>query len=82
MADDGLSRQVIADLFGLSRPAINVRMRRLGITTNGHRQPEEVHGVGGKKPAKLVPSAEALRAVSIFQMGFDVHDHSVFRTPI
>jgi len=69
MADDGLSRQVIADLFGLSRPAINVRMRQLGIKTNGRSKPQEVHGTSGQKPAKLVPSPEALRSVSVFHLG-------------
>lgn len=78
MADDGLSRQVIADLFGMSRPTINVRMRQLGIKTHGHRQPEEVHGTWGDKPPKLVPSSDAIRAASVFRLGVHGEASSLF----
>lgn len=80
LADLGMSRRHISELVGVCRPVVNRWLRDLSISTNGHahRKGDEIHGCRGKQPAKLLPSAEALRAVSIFSMGFDSHDRSVF----
>ena len=81
MADSGLSRAAIAALYGMSKPNIDRYMRSLAITTNGHRKTDEIHGTQGKQPAKLMPSSDALRAVSVFSLGRDVHASTVFRSP-
>ena len=69
MANDGLSRQCIANLFGCSKRTVNYWCKAYGISTTGRSPLHEVHGTKGKQTAKLLPSSAALRAVSIFHLG-------------
>ena len=69
MADAGLSRAEIAALFGMSRSQINRYLGDFGVTTSGNCKLQEVHGTGGQKATKLLPSSAAIRAASIFTLG-------------
>lgn len=69
MADSGLSRAEIAALFAISRSQINRYLADFAVTTSGNCKPREVHGTGGQKATKLLPSTAAIRAASVFRMG-------------
>lgn len=77
MVDAAMSQQAIAkrcgigikrvrslmDLYGLQSKA------RPGVVAKPAGEVGPVHGTRGQEPAKLMPSAEALRAVSVFNLG-------------
>lgn len=77
MVDEGYSQAKIAKRCGIGIKRVRQLMDAYGLVSKARPgvvpKPAEdlapVHGVGGKKPAKLVPSAEALRAVSVFAFG-------------
>ena len=81
MADSGLSRAAIAALYGVSRRTVNYWCKQFRISTTGRSPRQEIHGVARKQAPKLMPSATALRAVSVFSLGRDVHASTVFRSP-
>lgn len=74
MADSGMTRREMREKTGLTTGSLNHILRNNGITTKGvpgvKAQPKDeagpVHGVGGKPPAKLMPSREALGLVSVW----------------
>lgn len=80
MTTEGDSTRAIGLRLGISASAVGIRMRTHAIPPA--LQPETktvlVNGFG-KPPRKLMPSAEALRACSIWS--FAVHDRSVFSAP-
>jgi len=73
MLDDGLTKGEIAEVVGINQTAVSRWCRDFGIQTYGHttrkRKPSgqagAVRGVG-KKPAQLMPSAEALARASVW----------------
>ena len=46
-----------------------VSLARPGVVPQPFKDEGPVHGVAGKKPAKLMPSTDALKAVSVFHLG-------------
>jgi hypothetical protein len=74
MLDDGMTKGEIAASLGISNSGVTRWIADHGLTLQprANRTP---HGVG-KKPADLMPSAEALAAASIWS--FALHDRSVF----
>ena len=73
MAAAGMSRIAIATQLGCTKKTVDNALFRLGIKTRAHKgpapNPEKYivpHGCGGEKPPKLMPSADALRMVSVF----------------
>lgn len=75
LADDGMNSYEIAEVVGINQTAVSRWCRDFGIQTYGHttrkRKPSgqagAVRGVG-KKPAQLMPSAEALARASVWAM--------------
>lgn len=86
LADLGMSRRHMAELFGCCRPTINDWLRIRGVTTDGqgHRKNDEILGCSGKPPAKLMPSADAVRCSSVWSFAGGVCHASSFapRQPV
>lgn len=88
MAARRCTRHAIAIEVGLPITQLDRLLRVHGITTNGKRgvppKPADdagpIHGCGGKQPPKLMPSAEALRCVSVWSLA--LHDQTVLRSPV
>jgi len=77
LASSGMTRAAIAAKMGIPGGTLGFILREHGIKTNGRRgvpaKPKgeaiPVHGCGGEKPSKLMPSSRALGLVNIFSMG-------------
>ena len=67
-----MTRNAMAVELGLTCSQVDRLLRVNNITTTGKRgvkpldDAPAIHGCGGQKPAKLMPSAAALRMVSVF----------------
>ena len=80
-----MTRNAMAVELGLTCSQVDRLLRVNNITTAGKRgvKPLDdgapVHGVSGQKPAKLMPSADALRRASVW--GLAGHAPIAFRSP-
>jgi len=77
LAASGMTRAAMAAQMGMPQTSLDRMLRVNNIKTNGRRgvpaKPKgdaiPVHGCGGEKPSKLMPSSRALGLVNIFSMG-------------
>lgn len=69
MADDGMSQGQIATRLGCTQNNISRWCMKAGIVTNAAAKQKQhvTHGFGAA-PDRLMPSADALRAVSIWSV--------------
>lgn len=75
LAATGMSRAQIATSLRIGQSKLDLLLRRYGIGTSAKRgmKPGDdgrpIHGCSGERPAKLMPSAEAVRCASVWGLG-------------